>query len=189
MTLNSTWSLIGYAVNPTTNTIATAEWRIDYTATDFNGVTASHYGVTPVPGDLPPSATQSEILTAVQSFMYNQMPQIEYHIRAQLEWDYQQKQATEKIDLRTPQEKREQMVQLSRAQILLTLFDEEGITEVMINAAISMISDPDEAERARINWTSRSSYKRTHPLIAQIGLGFSLSDERIDELWASGQTK
>ncbi|TWH35599.1 hypothetical protein L611_001200000800 [Aminobacter sp. J15] len=184
MVMNSSWSLKSYSVNPTTNLVATAEWRIDFTDDQYPGIMIPHTGITPVPGDIPADqATPESVLAAVQAFMVPQLPTIQAYVGDQIAWEYQRQNATETVDLRTPEEKRELMPSLSRAQILLTLFTEERITEAQIDAAIEAIPDETQREISRINWKSRTNYQRTHPMISQIGTIFGLTEERIDELW------
>lgn len=77
----------------------------------------------------------------------------------------------------TPEELRETFPDLNPAQIRLGLFS-IGVTEAMVEAKL-----PDE--EARIEWRTRPSYKRLHPLVLQLSSpeGFDLPADQVDALW------
>lgn len=76
----------------------------------------------------------------------------------------------------TPEEVRAAMPALSRRQLLLGLYS-ISITEAQVDAAIG--SDT----QGMIEWRNAGSYKRTHPLVSNLAVHFSLTDEEIDSLW------
>lgn len=69
------------------------------------------------------------------------------------------------------------MTPLSPRQLRLTLLS-IGITEAEVDAAL--VNDP----AGQIEWKYATYFNRTHPLVDGLGLGFSITPEQIDSLWA-----
>lgn len=176
MVMTRNWSLKSYSINPDTNIVSLAEWQIEFSHSDFPGVTRVHPGITPVPGELPADASPETILAAVQDLMASQMGYIEDHIMRDLEWQFQMKTATQKVDLRTPEEQRATMKPLSPRQAILGLL-EIGITEEMVEGVIG-----DDAS-ALTEWRRATQFERLHPLVVSLGTHFELPPEQIDALW------
>ncbi len=77
----------------------------------------------------------------------------------------------------TPDEILERTPTITPRQLRLTLLY-IGITEAEVDAAL--VNDP----AGQIEWKYATYFNRTHPLVDRLGLGFSITPEQIDSLWA-----
>jgi hypothetical protein len=77
----------------------------------------------------------------------------------------------------TVEEIRAGLPPLSQRQLRLTLLT-IGITDAQVKAAL--VNDP----AGQIEWEFASYFKRNHPLVDSLGIGFSITPEQIDALWA-----
>lgn len=73
---------------------------------------------------------------------------------------------------------------LTAVQIRLGLLA-AGITTAMIEAVISAIPDALQKETAKTYWDYSTTYRRTHPLVAQFGTALNLTEEQINTMWAA----
>lgn len=80
----------------------------------------------------------------------------------------------------TPEEARAIMPPITPRQLRLTLLT-IGVTESQVDAAL--VNDPE----GQIEWKYATYFKRTHPLVDSLGIGFSITPEQIDSLWAYAQ--
>jgi hypothetical protein len=80
----------------------------------------------------------------------------------------------------TPEELRAAMPPLTPRQLRLTLLS-IGITEAQVDA--KLVNDP----AGQIEWKYATYFKRNHPLVDGLGIGFSITPEQTDSLWAYAQ--
>lgn len=71
---------------------------------------------------------------------------------------------------------------LSPVQIRLGLLA-GGLTSAMVQGAIDAIADPVARESANAYWHYSTSYHRSHPLIATLGVSLGLTSQQIDTMW------
>lgn len=81
---------------------------------------------------------------------------------------------------------KEALEDISPRQIRLALLS-LGITEEMVDTAISKLSSP-EKDQAMIAWKFSTSFVRTYPAISMIGLILGLNEEELDKVWKIGIT-
>jgi hypothetical protein len=80
----------------------------------------------------------------------------------------------------TLEEIRAAMPPITPRQLRLTLLS-IGVTESQVDAAL--VNDPE----GQIEWKYATYFKRSHPLIDSLGVGFSITPVQIDSLWAYAQ--
>ncbi|MER9652543.1 hypothetical protein NKJ26_03365 [Mesorhizobium sp. M0152] len=80
----------------------------------------------------------------------------------------------------TIEEIRASMPPISPRQLRLTLLS-IGITDAEVETGLA--SDP----AGLIEWRYATYFRRAHPLVDSLGIGFSITPEQIDSLWAYAQ--
>lgn len=79
------------------------------------------------------------------------------------------------------------MPSLTARQLRLGLLD-AGIPPAQVSAAINAMPAGADRDRAMIEWEYANSFARLHALLPVIGAAIGLSEEQIDEMWASALT-
>lgn len=84
----------------------------------------------------------------------------------------------------TDEEMRASMPSLTARQLRLGLIA-NGIMPSQVQATIEAMPDGPSRENALVEWEYASSFERTHPLIASVAAGLSLTDEQVDAMWTA----
>ncbi|HEV7321594.1 MAG TPA: hypothetical protein VGO04_23575 [Ensifer sp.] len=79
---------------------------------------------------------------------------------------------------------RASMPSLSARQFRLGLLA-EGVRSSQVTALIEAMPEGSAKGVAQIEWEYATTFVRTQPLVAEIGAGLGLSDERIDSMWTA----
>lgn len=85
----------------------------------------------------------------------------------------------------TPEEKREQMPNLTARQLRLGLLHMGKLNDVP--TSIATLPEPDKSQ-AEIEWQFASEFRRLHPLIVQLIPLLSLTDDQVDTVWQQFST-
>ena len=96
------------------------------------------------------------------------------HRRMLAEWEAEGNSIAPYVPPPTP------MPELTPRQLRLALLD-IGITEEQIDTKLSGDA------RGKIEWKYASTYKRNHPLVAQLGAAFGLRPSDMDALWRNAE--
>lgn len=77
---------------------------------------------------------------------------------------------------------RSAMPSLTARQLRLGLIA-NGIMPSQVQSVLEAMPEGPSRESALVEWEYASSFERTHPLIASVSAGLSLTDEQVDAMW------